>query len=254
MNRITLVDGVTLVDGQSMSNLMTSLDIAELTGKRHADVMRDVRHEIEELGVEIGERIFAHTSYKDKSNRDSPCFSLGKDGAMQLALKYDAVTRYKVIKYIEQLEQQSQHSYMITDPIERAKKWIEEQQQKQLLIEESVAKDKIIEAQQPKVLFADSVSASDTSILIRELAKLLKQNHIDIGEKRLFDWLRTNGYLIKRIGSDYNTPTQKSMELGLFEIKETTINRTNGISIAKTAKVTGKGQVYFLNKLLNQAV
>lgn len=111
--------------------------------------------------------------------------------------------------------------------------------------------NRIIEMQQPKVLFAESVSASDTSILVRELAKLLKQNHVDIGEKRLFDWLRTNGYLIRRIGSDYNTPTQKSMELGLFEIKETTINRTNGISIAKTTKVTGKGQVYFINKLLN---
>lgn len=83
---------------------MTSLDIAELTGKRHADVMRDVRKEVEELGSEIGERIFAPTSYKDKSNRDSPCYSFGKDGAMQLALKYDAGTRYKVIKRIEDLE------------------------------------------------------------------------------------------------------------------------------------------------------
>lgn len=243
---------ITVVNEKSLENLMTSLDIAELTGKRHADIMRDIRSEINELGTEIGERIFAHTSYKDKSNRDSPCYNLGKDGAMQLALKYDAMTRYKVIKYIEELEMQlaqSQHSYMITDPIERAKKWIEEQQEKQLLLEESAAKDKLIEQQKPKVLFAESVSASDTSILIREFSKILKQNNIDFGEKRLFHWLRENGYLIKRPGNDYNSPTQRSMEMKLFEIKETTINRTNGITIARTPKITGKGQLYFLGKL-----
>lgn len=104
--------------------------------------------------------------------------------------------------------------------------------------------------QQPKVLFADSVAASDTSILIRELAKLISQNGVKIGEKGLFQWLRENGYLIKKLGADYNTPTQKSMNLGLFEIKETTINRTYGIHVARTPKVTGKGQIYFVNKFL----
>lgn len=102
----------------------------------------------------------------------------------------------------------------------------------------------------PKAIFADSVSASHTSILVGELAKILKQNGIDTGQKRFFEWLRNNGYLIKRKGADYNMPTQKSMEQGLFEIKETTINHSDGhISISKTPKVTGKGQVYFINKL-----
>lgn len=109
-----------------------------------------------------------------------------------------------------------------------------------------------LEEQRPKVLFADSVEASQSSILIRELAILLKQNGINTGEKRLYEWLRTNGYLIKRFGTDRNTPTQRSMDLGLFEVKETPINHNSGsISINKTTKVTGKGQVYFINKFLS---
>lgn len=111
---------------------------------------------------------------------------------------------------------------------------------------------KIIAEQKPKVLFAESVEASKTSILIRELAVLLKQNGIDTGERRLYEWLRSNGYLVKRLGSDRNTPTQRSMDMGLFEIKETPIHHNSGsISVSKTTKVTGKGQVYFINKFLS---
>jgi len=109
--------------------------------------------------------------------------------------------------------------------------------------------EKKIELQQPKVVFADAVSASHTSILVGDLAKLLKQNGIETGANRLFEKLRKDGYLIRRKGNDYNMPTQKSMELGLFEIKETSIAHSDGhISISKTSKVTGKGQVYFVNK------
>lgn len=107
-----------------------------------------------------------------------------------------------------------------------------------------------IEADAPKVLFADAVNASDTSILIGELAKLLKQNGVNIGQRRLFEWLRNNGYLMKG-GSSYNTPTQKAMDLGLFTIKETVISHADGhITINKTSKVTGRGQQYFINKFL----
>lgn len=109
--------------------------------------------------------------------------------------------------------------------------------------------EKKIELQQPKVIFADAVSVSHTSILVGELAKLLKQNGIDIGQNRLFEKLRTEGYLIRRIGSDYNMPTQKSMELKLFEIKETAITHSDGhVTISKTTKVNGFGQIYFVNK------
>lgn len=103
----------------------------------------------------------------------------------------------------------------------------------------------------PKALFADAVSASKTSILIGDLAKLIKQNGHDIGQRRLFQWMRDKGYPIKQQGASWNMPTQKSMDMGLFEIKETTITHSDGhISISKTVKVSGKGQVYFVNKFI----
>lgn len=119
-------------------------------------------------------------------------------------------------------------------------------------------RDRIIEQQRqkiehdkPKTIFADAVSTSHTSILVGDLAKLLKQNGVDIGQKRLFEWLRANGYLIRRKGSDWNMPTQRSMEMGLFDIKESTVNNPDGsIRINRTTKVTGRGQQYFINKFL----
>ena len=110
-----------------------------------------------------------------------------------------------------------------------------------------------IEADRPKVLFADAVSASKSSCLIGELAKILKQNGIDIGQNKLFQWLRSNGYLISRRGDSWNQPTQKSMQLKLFELKVTNINHADGHTTTNTTtEVTGKGQQYFVNKFLNQ--
>lgn len=126
----------------------------------------------------------------------------------------------------------------------------EEQEKRRVAEIANKEAQEIIQQQRPKVLFAELIETSQTSILVRELAKLLKQNGIDFGEKRLFAWLREKGYLIKRLGTDYNMPTQRSMDLGLFEIKETPVTRSSGnITISKTPKVTGKGQLYFLNKL-----
>lgn len=103
----------------------------------------------------------------------------------------------------------------------------------------------------PKEIFADAVATSHTSILVGDLAKLIKQNGVEIGQKRLFAWLRENGYLIKRKGTDWNMPTQRSMEMGLFEVKESTVNNPDGsVRINRTTKVTGKGQQYFINKFL----
>lgn len=119
----------------------------------------------------------------------------------------------------------------------------EKEQRKQLEVK--------VEQDRPKVLFADSVSASKTSILVGELAKILKQNGVDTGQTRLFAWMRENGYLIKRRGNDYNMPTQRAMEMKLFEVKETSVTHSDGhISVNKTPKVTGKGQVYFVNKIM----
>lgn len=125
-------------------------------------------------------------------------------------------------------------------------------------------KNLIIEEMKPKAIFADAVSASDTPVLIGELAKVLKQNNINtldvngktysMGPNNLFKWLRSNGYLISRKGTDYNTPTQRSMKMGLFKIKETTHVAGNGsVHISKTSKVTGKGQIYFVNKFKKEA-
>ena len=134
-------------------------------------------------------------------------------------------------------------SYMIDDPIERAKAWIREQEERKQLAAANAA-------MQPKALFADAVSASETSILIGGLAKLIKQNGVDIGQKRLFDWLREHGFLIKN-GTDKNMPTQRAMERGLFEVKEGSFVDGNGVNrITRTTKVTGKGQIYFVNRFL----
>lgn len=114
-------------------------------------------------------------------------------------------------------------------------------------------RDKQIETMTPKAIFADAVAASHTSILIGDLAKLISQNGVSIGQKRLFKWLRDNGYLIKREGSDRNMPTQRSMEMKLFEVKESTISNPDGsVRITRTPKVTGKGQQYFVNKFLTE--
>lgn len=119
------------------------------------------------------------------------------------------------------------------------------EREKRMELERQAEKDK------PLVTFANSVSVAKTSILIGELAKLLKQNGIEMGQNRLFTWMRKNGYLISRKGTDYNMPTQRSMEMKLFEIKETTISHGDGhTSLNKTPKVTGKGQIYFINLFL----
>lgn len=125
---------------------------------------------------------------------------------------------------------------------------LKQEQDKRKALEAQAEKDK------PKVLFADSVCASKSSILVGELAKILKQNGVNMGQNRLFEWLRNNGYLIRRKGTDYNMPTQRAMDLKLFEIKETVVNHADGHqTTSKTPKVTGKGQVYFINTFLKEA-
>ena len=143
----------------------------------------------------------------------------------------------------------------LTNPdflIELATQLKSEQEQRRRLETTVAAQNKQMEQDKPKVLFADSVAASRSSILIGELAKLIKQNGVDMGQKRLFQWMRENGYLIKRCGSEYNLPTQRSMERGLMEIKETSVIHSGYTTISKTPKVTGKGQVYFINLLVGQ--
>lgn len=145
---------------------------------------------------------------------------------------------------------------VLTDPdtiIKLATQLKDEREQR--LIEQQLRKDAENQVQEmkPKALFADSVATSKSTVLVGELAKIIRGNGVDIGATRLFKWMREHGYLINRKGSDWNMPTQRAMNLGLFKIKETTINHSNGTtSISKTPKVTGKGQQYFVNKFLKE--
>lgn len=173
-------------------------------------------------------------------------YSLSVDMAKNVAMMSKTEKSQKIRDYFIQVEKR--YKELASDPSYQMALGLKASQQ---LLEH---KDKLIAEMKPKALFADAVSASQTSILVGELAKLLKQNGIDTGANRLFTWLRENGYLIRRKGTDYNMPTQKSMEMGLFEIKEHNHINSNGVNVTtKTPKVTGKGQQYFINKFLQAA-
>lgn len=171
--------------------------------------------------------------------RELQDYALTIDMAKQLCMMSHTELGRKYRKYFIELERKW------NDPQEVVKRGyaILQNENTQLKLEN--------EQMKPKALFADAVSVSKSTILIGELAKILKQNGVEIGATRLFAWMRENGYLISRKGTDWNMPTQRSMELGLFNIKETTITHSDGhTTISKTTKATGKGQQYFINKFL----
>lgn len=237
----------------SMQNgepVVSSRQIAESFEKRHDHVMRDIEDIMKGLPKNGDTPMFYKTEYVHEQNGQSyPMYLMNRDGFTLLAMGFTgkAALEWK-LKYIAAFN-------------EMEKKLTEKPQltRSQLLAtaliaahEELEEKDKQIETMKPKALFADAVSASGQSILVGEMAKLLSQNGIQMGQNRLFQWMRENGYLIKdKKRTDYNMPTQKSMELRLFEIKETSIAHSDGhTSINKTPKVTGIGQVYFVNLFL----
>jgi len=223
---------------------MTSREIADLTGKPHSDLMKAIRL-MEDSWVKIGQGNFSLTYYTDQWNRKQPQYELSKTETLYIATKFNDEARARLIIRWEQLENEKRIPQSFSEALLLAASQAAE-------IEE---KNKVIAAQLPKAIFADAVEASNTSILVGELAKILKQNGVEIGQNRLFEWMRQHNFMISRRGTDYNMPTQKSMDLNLFEIKETTIVHSDGhISINKTAKVTGKGQTYFINKFLAKPV
>lgn len=227
-------------------------------------VLKDVCDVLEiERGTRIAERLdedeVRQTSVIDSMGRNQLTYIINESGLYNVILRSDKPQAKQFKKWVtaEVLPSIRKHgAYMtdqalyraITEPDFLIRLATELRDEKVLRME----MQNKIEIDRPKVLFADAVSASHTSILVGELAKLLRQNGIEIGQNRLFQWLRDNGYLIKRKGTDWNMPTQNSMEMGLFEIKESTHIDGNGCNITtKTPKVTGKGQQYFINKLMD---
>lgn len=226
-----------------------SLKVAQVFGKLHKNVMKSIRG----LAQNLANRTwFYETTYKDAQGKTQPMFLMNRDGFSLLAMgltgakamqfKVGFIEQFnKMEKVVEQVQASTPeipHSFAEALRLAASQAEQIESQQKQL------------EAQAPKVLFAQSVETAKQSVLIGELAKILCQNGVPTGEKRLFQWLRDNHYLCA-FGERYNQPTQKAMELGLFEMKKTTINKPSGETIVSTTtKVTGKGQVYFVNKFL----
>ena len=236
-----------ILSTQNGEPVASSRQIAENFEKNHRDVLRAVDNLKED--VRNFAQMFFEITAPDSYGREQRAYLMNRDGFTLLAMGFTgkAALEWK-LKYIAAFN-------------EMEKKLAEQPQltRSQLLAtaliaahEELEEKDKQIETMKPKALFADAVSASSQSILVGEMAKLLSQNGIQMGQNRLFSWMRENGYLIKdRKRTDYNMPTQKSMELRLFEIKETSIAHSDGhTSINKTPKVTGIGQVYFVNLFL----
>lgn len=236
-----------ILSTQNGEPVASSRQIAESFEKNHRDVLRAVDNLKED--VRNFAQMFFETTVPDSYGREQRAYLMNRDGFTLLAMGFTgkAALEWK-LKYIAAFN-------------EMEKKLTEQPQltRSQLLAtaliaahEELEEKDEQIETMKPKALFADAVSASGQSILVGEMAKLLSQNGIQMGQNRLFQWMRENGYLIKdKKRTDYNMPTQKSMELRLFEIKETSIAHSDGhTSINKTPKVTGIGQVYFVNLFL----
>lgn len=236
-----------ILSTQNGEPVVSSRQIAESFGKEHKNVLQTIENMTAENSALLP--MFHLSEYTTSQNKKLPMYLMNRDCFTLLAMGFTgkAAMEWK-LKYIEAFNAMEK-KLRAAPPLSRAELMA------QALIaahEELEHKDAKIAELTPKGIFADAVSASKKSILVGELAKLLCQNSIQIGQNRLFVWMRQNGYLIrdpKR--SDYNMPTQRAVEMGLFEIKETTVVHSDGhTSINKTPKVTGKGQIYFVNLFL----
>lgn len=240
-----------LVFNQNGSALTNSLLVAEKFGKIHKNVIQTIKSLID--SAENSAQFFISATYTDNSGKSNPMYIMTRDGFTLLAMGFTGKKALEFkLQYIEAFNKMEEslsksNQFYLPQSFSEALRLAAEQA-------ETIEKQQFqIESQKPKVLFSTAVETSKSSCLIGELAKILNQNSIDIGQKRLFEWLRENGYLIKQKGDGFNDPTQKSMDLGLFEIKKRTIENPDGVIIVtKTTKVTGKGQVYFVNKFLNK--
>lgn len=229
---------------------MSSIEIAELTGKPHNDIMKAIR--VMEPAWEKVQQgkfslMFKIRELPNGGHKEEPYYELTKTECLYVATKFNDEARAKLILRWEQLEKERRNgNFQVPRSFKEALLLAAHQQ------EEIENQQKQIEANKPKVLFAEAVSTSQRCCLVSELAKIISQNGVSIGQNRLFAWMRKNGYLCNK-GQYYNQPTQKAMEMGLFEIKKTTITKPSGdVIVNTTSKVTGKGQIYFVNKFIGK--
>lgn len=217
----------------------TSLRVAEVFGKDHKHVLETISNLAAEKSAA---KFFSEATY-DNRGKQYPMYYMNRDGFTLLAMGFTGkkALQFKIsyINAFNSMETQIKTGYVIPGSYAEALKLAASQAEQ-------------IEDMKPKALFADAVATSGTSILIGDLAKLIRQNGVDIGQNRLFGWLRDHGYLIGK-GDRRNMPTQRAMDLELFDIKERTFQNPDGsVRITKTTKVTGKGQQYFINKFLQK--
>lgn len=223
---------------------------------RPAVSARDL-HEFLEVGSEYSHWFKRMCEYGFTEGQDYSPFLTNRVDGLSGKPRQDAILTIDMAKELCMLQRNEKGKQARQYFIQLEKDWNSPEKVMARALQIANRKLQTLEAQaeedRPKVLFADSVAASQTSILIFDLAKILKQNGVNIGGNRLFEWMRKKGYLVRRKGSDYNMPTQRSMELGLFEVKETSLSHSDGhISVNKTPKVTGKGQQYFINAFLGK--
>ncbi|HZG81583.1 MAG TPA: phage antirepressor KilAC domain-containing protein [Brevibacillus sp.] len=255
MNQLTIIN-------QNGQLLVDSREVAEMTEKRHDHLIRDIEgykvilDQTPNLGAD---QFFIESAYEAGTGKQYKCYLLTRKGCDMVANKMTGekgvlftatyVTRFEEME--KQLAAPTDLERFLLNPdtiIRIAQNWKAEQELR-------IAAEKKIEEDRPKVIFAEALETSRNSILIGELAKLLKQNGVDIGQNRLFERLRIEGYLMRTRDERWNDPTQKALELGLFEIKKRSINNPDGsVRVVKTTKVTGKGQIYFINKYKSELV
>lgn len=245
---------IQIENNSELGAVVSSRVVAEEIGRQHKHVLEGIDEMMKKSTADISALLIPN-QYKAKNGKSNREYLLTKDGFTLYMFNIQGHNDFKMayINKFNEMERQIAQpiaSYMIEDPVKRAELWIEEQKEKQHLLEQNTVQQKQIEEYKPKALFADAVNSSNSSILVGELAKLISQNGVKIGQNRLFEWLRNNGYLIKR-GENYNLPTQRSCDLGIMDIKKRTQNNPDGsIRVTRTTKITGKGQQYFINKFL----
>ena len=237
-----------------MNKLQQKLDsreVAEMVGKEHKNIIRDIRGYLEEFSqLNFEPSDFFHESTYKRRGKEYPCYLITKEGCEFIAHKLTGVKGTEfTAKYIKRFHEMEN---IIKEHVPWGKELLAlAVLEAQKTIEEQTAQ---IEEMKPHAVLGQAITTANTSILVGDLAKILRQNGVNIGAQRLFGWMHENGYLIKRKGTDWNLPTQRSMDMGLFEIKESVHIDGNGCNkINRTPKVTGKGQQYFVNKFLNAA-